>query len=177
MNLIYRQLSGDEAAQLRAIDRSERIEAVYYHRDGKLELEEKFYDMKGFPPGELDKLVDRLILLYHRGGYIIGVFNGSEIVGMAAVENILRGEQRNRLKLDILFVSAGYRKQGIGRMLVELARDKAREMGARQLYISATPSKNTVDFYLNLGCRITNTVDQVLFQLEPEDIHLELDLY
>jgi predicted N-acetyltransferase YhbS len=176
MNLIYRQLSGDEATKLRAIDRSERIEAIYYHRDGKLELEEEFYDMKGFPPGELDKLVERLILLYRRGGCIIGAFDRSEIVGMAAVENILRGEKRNRLKLDILFVSAVYRKQGIGRMLVELAKENARKMGAGQLYISATPSKNTVDFYLNLGCRITNTIDPELFGLEPEDIHLELDL-
>ena len=176
MNLIYRQLCGDEAAKLRAIDRSERIEAIYYHQDNKLILEEEFYEMKGFPPGELDKLIERLILLCRDGGCIIGAFDRSEIVGMTAVENILRGEHRNRLKLDILFVSAKCRNQGVGRTLVELAKDKAREMGAEQLYISATPSKNTVDFYLNLGCRITERPDLELFELEPEDIHLELDL-
>jgi hypothetical protein len=46
-------------------------------------------------------------------------------------------------------------------------------MGARRLYISATPSENTVGFYTHLGCVITREVDPALFELEPEDIHLE----
>ena len=46
-------------------------------------------------------------------------------------------------------------------------------MNARKLYISATPSENTINFYLNIGCIITREVDQALFELEPEDIHLE----
>jgi hypothetical protein len=53
---------------------------------------------------------------------------------------------------------------------------KARELGARRLYISATPSENTVRFYLRRGCRVTDDVDAALFALEPEDIHLEFDI-
>jgi len=51
---------------------------------------------------------------------------------------------------------------------------KARQLGARKLYISATPSKNRVDFYMHLGCRLTSQIDPKLYELEPEDIHLEL---
>ena len=50
---------------------------------------------------------------------------------------------------------------------------RARELGARRLYISSTPSENTVRFYLRRGARVTNEVDAALFALEPEDIHLE----
>jgi hypothetical protein len=44
------------------------------------------------------------------------------------------------------------------------------------MYVSATPSLNTVRFYQSLGCRLTELVDPDLFKEEPEDIHLELSL-
>ena len=53
---------------------------------------------------------------------------------------------------------------------------RARALGARRLYVSATPSENTVGFYLRRGCRLAAEIDEALFALEPEDNHLELDL-
>jgi len=53
---------------------------------------------------------------------------------------------------------------------------ETRKRGAKQLYISATPSEHTVDFYLRLGCRLDLEPDSELFELEPEDIHLECEL-
>jgi N-acetylglutamate synthase-like GNAT family acetyltransferase len=78
--------------------------------------------------------------------------------------------------MKFLHVSNNYRKQGLGKKLFFLAAEKALELGAKKLYISATPSENTVDFYLNLGCVLATEVDEDLFRLEPEDIHLEFDL-
>ncbi|EPO8012708.1 GNAT family N-acetyltransferase, partial [Pseudomonas aeruginosa] len=40
------------------------------------------------------------------------------------------------------------------------------------LYVSATPSQNTVDFYTRLGCRLCMEPDEELYRLEPEDVHL-----
>ena len=54
--------------------------------------------------------------------------------------------------------------------------DKARERGALQIYISATPSENTVKFYLKLGAVVTDGPDPELFDLEPEDIHFVCDI-
>jgi N-acetylglutamate synthase-like GNAT family acetyltransferase len=59
---------------------------------------------------------------------------------------------------------------------LERAAARARELGAQRLYVSATESENTVDFYLRRGCRLAEEVDPALFALEPNDIHLELDL-
>lgn len=84
--------------------------------------------------------------------------------------------RKDYLKLEILHVSNAYRQCGVGRKLVELAKAEALARGAQKLYISATPSKNTIDFYTNLGCQLTTEIDPELFKLEPEDIHLELKL-
>jgi N-acetylglutamate synthase-like GNAT family acetyltransferase len=72
-----------------------------------------------------------------------------------------------------LHVSHAYRNRGLGRTLFEKSVARAREQGARRLYISATPSENTIRFYLSLGCVVTDEVDPDLYELEPEDIHLE----
>ena len=57
-----------------------------------------------------------------------------------------------------------------------MAARRARKLGAKKLYISATPSENTVNFYLHLGCVLAKEMDPELFELEPEDIHLEYAL-
>ena len=61
-------------------------------------------------------------------------------------------------------------------MLFEKAVAKARETNARKLYISATPSENTINFYINMGCVVTQEIDEALFELEPEDIHLVMEI-
>jgi GNAT superfamily N-acetyltransferase len=73
----------------------------------------------------------------------------------------------------MLHVSRAYRRRGLGRVLFEKAAAQAKQLGAKRLYISATPSENTVDFYLHLGCEVTGEIDRDLFELEPDDIHLD----
>jgi predicted N-acetyltransferase YhbS len=76
--------------------------------------------------------------------------------------------------LVFLHVAHDYRDKGLGSNLMYLVTKRARNMGAKKLYISATPSKHTVDFYMGLGCKLTSEINPELFKLEPEDIHLEL---
>ena len=52
----------------------------------------------------------------------------------------------------------------------------ARERGARLLYVSATPTENTVNFYLRRGCILATPPDPELLALEPDDIHLVFSL-
>jgi len=61
----------------------------------------------------------------------------------------------------------------LGRRLFEMAKVEANQREAKRLYISATPSEHTINFYLRLGCTVTRQPDPELFMLEPEDIHLE----
>ena len=113
---------------------------------------------------------------FDRGGTFYGAFEDSRLVGVSVLESKFIGKRRDQLQLTFLHVSHSHRKTGLGRRLFEKAVERARAKRARRLYISATPSENTVNFYLHLGCVIAEQVDPELFTLEPEDIHLEYDL-
>jgi len=44
-----------------------------------------------------------------------------------------------------------------------------------KLYVSSIPTKNSVDFYRSVGFELTSPIKE-LFELEPEDIHMDLVL-
>jgi predicted N-acetyltransferase YhbS len=110
---------------------------------------------------------------YDRGGTFWGAFENSQFIGAAILESKFIGAQRDTLQLKFLHVSHNYRRRGLGTKLFKLAVEKAKSLGARKLYISATPSENTINYYSRLGCALASEIDPELFKLEPEDIHLE----
>lgn len=174
--MIIRELARDEIDLLWSIDRSETIDQVYYRRDGELVLETEHHDVKGWPPGAVEAHTPRLRDCYDRGGTFWGAFAGSLLVGVVVLESEFIGRERDQLQLVFLHVSKSFRRSGMGRTLFEQAVGRARTLGARRLYISATPSRNSVDFYLRLGCVLTYDVDTRLFEMEPDDIHLEYSI-
>jgi predicted N-acetyltransferase YhbS len=117
-----------------------------------------------------------LLDCYDRGGTFWGAFEDDKLVGVAILENKFIGAQQDTLQLKFLHVSRDYRKQGLGKTLFNLAVEKAKTLGAKKLYISATPSEKTVNYYLQLGCVLAKEIDPELFALEPDDIHLEYEL-
>ena len=70
-------------------------------------------------------------------------------------------------------MSNGHRAQGIGQRLSEELERLAREGGDTAMVVSATPSLNTVRFYLQLGFEPTAEPLPELYELEPEDVHLQ----
>jgi predicted N-acetyltransferase YhbS len=174
--MLIRELKRDEIRLIWQIDRREVIEAVYYLEGGELVLKPEFYDMHGWPPGEAERYTPHLLDCFDHGGTFYGAFDDEQLVGVAILEGRFIGMEHDKLQLKFLHVSRAYRKRGIGRELYALAAQKANTLGAKRLYVSATPSENTVDFSLHRGCYPTQTPDSGLFMLEPEDIHLEAAL-
>lgn len=170
----YRTLSREEVDLLRSIDRSERIAEVYRVEGGRLVLHPEPCTVSAFDPAELERLVARQRAIVAGGGVVLGAFEGGPIAGMASVERRLRGGGRDRVKMDVLYVGAPFRGRGVGRALVARAMEAARAMGAIYLYVSATPTRRTVEFYLWCGARLAREVDPELLALEPDDVHLEL---
>ncbi len=171
--MIIRYLERDEVPLVWQIDRREVIHNIYYMRDGELVLIPEYYDMQGWPPGEAEHYTPILLDCFDRGGTFWGVFEDGNIVGTAILESKFIGSKTDTIQLKFLHVSRGGRKQGLGNKLFHLAVEHARLLGAKKLYISATPSENTINFYMGLGCVLATEVDPELFTLEPEDIHLE----
>ncbi len=171
-----RLLRRDSLERIWEIDRREVIETVYGLVDGALALRPEHHDVKGWPPGEPERYTPILYDCFDRGGWFHGSFDGPKLVGVAVLDGRFIAGDRRQLQLAFLHVGSGYRDRGLGRELFRLAADEARRRKARELYISATPSQHTIDFYLGLGCALAREPDPALFALEPEDIHLEYDL-
>ncbi len=174
--ITLRELLREEISRVWDIDRGEVIENVYHLVNGTLVLRPQYEEMIGWPYGEAKKYTPILLDCFDSAGWFYGVFDEGLLVGAAILEGGFIGSRNDRLQLKFLHVSRSYRGQGLGAKLFELAKATARERGARWLYISATPSENTINFYMRLGCTIASEPDPELFLLEPEDIHLDLEI-
>ena len=76
-------------------------------------------------------------------------------------------------QLVALYVSDGYRGRGIGGRLSDELERIAREAGDLEMVVSATPSTNTVHFYLGRGFEPMAEPLPELYELEPEDVHMQ----
>jgi predicted N-acetyltransferase YhbS/uncharacterized protein YqeY len=169
---IFRALQRGEIPAIWTIDRSEVIHQIYVHEAGQLVRKPAFFDVKGWEPGAAEKITPALLDCFDRGGWCWGAFAADKLVGVAILESKLIGPAHDQLQLVFLHVSQAYRQQGLGKELFERAQAEARVRGARWLYVSATPSENTVHFYQRRGCVLADPPDPELLALEPEDIHL-----
>jgi GNAT superfamily N-acetyltransferase len=174
--IIYRALQRNEADLLRFIDRSERIDGIYRRTGSALLLEATRQTVPPWPSSELEEYVSRLHAVLAAGGHAYGAWDESHLIGFGALDVAGVSGKPITLKLDLLYVSAGHRRRGIGRKLTELMAAQARSLGATSLYISATPTRGTVDAYLRMGAEVAESPDPDLLAQEPEDIHLVLRL-
>ncbi len=170
-----RRITRGEIPRIWEIDRSETVERIGRVESGALVLTPSRIEATGWPPGEPERYTPILEDCFDRGGWLYGLFDLDRVVGAAALESRFIGAG-DQLQLMWLHVGRAHRGRGLGGRLFELAAREAAERGAKRLYISATPSENTIAFYLGRGCTLASTPDPELLALEPEDIHLECAL-
>lgn len=101
-----------------------------------------------------------------------GALKEGKIIGFVSVEKNLRKEF---LVLDMIQVSQSYRNKGLGRKLFQIAKTKAKEMGAKQLYISACSSEETIAFYKAMGCKLAINPITTIAEDEPMDVQMICD--
>src|SRR5215210_3092523 len=167
-----RQLTRDQVELIWTIDRSEVHHYTYELRDGELVRIANYFEVPGWRPDAAANETPVLLDRFDRGGTFLGVFDADVLVGISVVESARVGGGGDQMQLASLYVSRTYRGRGLGMQLFEAAVSVAREAGARALYVSATPTENTVDFYLNRGCVLAPDPDPTLLAAEPDDIHL-----
>ena len=171
--LIERELTEHDLPLLAQIDRSELVEECYRLENGELILYPVHFDMRGWPEGEAEENALALEKCLRRGGWLYGVFDGLALVAAVVVDNrVIHNQGLSMRQLKFLHISRDYRGQGLGVKLFALACEQGRRFGAEALYVSATESRNTVEFYQRQGCRLVDQADPELFDQEPRDIHL-----
>jgi ribosomal protein S18 acetylase RimI-like enzyme len=163
-----------EIGRIAELDRSEHVTLAYSYAGGKLEAEEVDWQVpRWFADDRGEHSVQARIKawapLLEQGGMMVGAFDGPLLVGVA----IFRPKLTTTMaQLAVLHVSKDYRRQGIASRLTAEAVRLAREDGARQLYVSATPSGSAVGFYQSHGFQLAGKPHPELYALEPEDIHM-----
>jgi GNAT superfamily N-acetyltransferase len=168
-----RTMSVFEVARIGEIDRAERITQQYRQRGERLELIEADIDAPRWgEPGEvpLEHRIDQWTRLVNAGGVAIGAFDGDDLIGFAVY---MRASPETPANLAVLHVTKPWRRHGIGCELTNEVVRLARTDGAQRLYVSATPTRGTVDFYMSQGFKPLATPHERLFALEPDDIHME----
>ena len=171
----YRLLGRAELARVGEIDRTEQIDTLYVQDGGSLrEVQGQFsaaaWSSEGHGEYSVAHQRDECERLADAGGATFGAFEGHRLVGLGIVLPHLRPDVA---QLAYLYVSDGFRGRGIGAALTEELERIAREAGDRSIVVSAVPSQNTVDFYRGRGYEPMVEPLPELYELEPDDVHLE----
>jgi len=167
-----------ELVRIGEIDRSEEVSQDYVRRNGVLDLNDVNWSVSCWAPqGEGAHSVSGKIAAWRPwlegGGRMFGAFDGDTLAGFAIYRpDISEGVAQ----FAVLHVSRFYRRKGVGAALATKVIELARTDGARQLYVSSVPTRGTVEFYQSLGFQPTDAINQELFELEPEDIHMTMEL-
>lgn len=163
-----------EIERIGEIDRSEHVTTGYFYENGRLRAEAVNWRVPRWSRDggdfSVQAHIERILPVLEKRGVMLGAFNEQDrLVGFA----ILRPDLAEQMaQLDALFVSRGYRRQGIATRLTSLIARLAKASGATHLYVSATPSESAVGFYMSQGFRLADEVNEELYALEPEDIHM-----
>lgn len=176
--ITIRHMDASELDRIGEIDRSEHVTREYSYRDGALEA--RVVDIvvpPWSPTGDHEHTVRGRIAACQAqldmGGTLVGAFAAEALAGVAVYRPHLTPNVAN---LAILYVSRNHRRSGVAALLTDEVARLARADGARLLYVSATPSDSAVGFYRSYGFEPTDEPNEELFALEPEDIHMILEL-
>jgi GNAT superfamily N-acetyltransferase len=173
--IAYRPLVAADLAHIGDIDRSERIETLYVQQGSRLEVRHGDWSApRWFSEGEGEHSVAHQRAECERylaaGGIAQGAFAGGRLVGIGIVRPHIRP---GVAQFAFLYVSNEYRASGIGRHLSDELERLAREQGHTAMVVSATPSLNTVRFYLRRGFEPMSEPLPELYELEPDDVHMQ----
>ncbi len=176
--IAYRRLVAADLARIGEIDRTERIETLYVQHGSRLEARVGDWSARAWSAqGEGDHSVAHQRSECERylaaGGIALGAFAEGRLVGIGIVTPHLRP---GVAQLAFLHVSSEYRARGIGGHLGDELERVAREQGDTTMVVSATPSLNTVRFYRGRGFEPMSAPLRELYELEPEDIHMQKQL-
>ena len=106
-------------------------------------------------------------------GVVYAAFYDGKLKGFVSVEPEIFGGEQGYCDLSSIHVSEDARGSGIGKALFFMAKEWAREKGAKKLYISAHSAVESQAFYQRMGCVEALEYNQRHVDAEPFDCQLE----
>jgi GNAT superfamily N-acetyltransferase len=165
-----------DAGRLAELDRSESVSMLFTVRRGRIVPTGEGCEVPQWSGSWLAETIAFTRRHLDAGGAGVAACAEAQLAGVAVLGGAPVGERPEVLQLAMLQVGRPYRRWGIASRLLAEMRGEAARRGARRLYISATPADSALGFYLAHGARLAEPPDPGLLALEPEDVHLVLDL-
>ncbi len=160
---------------LDSFERLQHVEECWRKEDGEYKLLPVKYT-EDWSLSEKRELAQRISDGLASGNIAFGAVINGEVAGFAYLDTRLFGSKSQYMDLAEFYVSAPYRRTGIGRRLFETACRAAFRRGAAKLYISAHSAKESIAAYKSYGCVPAEEVNEELAEKEPCDLQLEYAL-
>ena len=179
MSVRVERLPAEDVARIAHLDRSEHVDIQYAVRNGQLvEVPVFMADIPTWDPDDpgehgVAAQIAFCAPIVDAGAALLGAFESDDLAGLAIVDADFEPPMA---WLAWLHVSRPHRRHGAATALWRAAADIARDGGATSMYVSATETGSAVGFYLRQGCRLADPVHPVLFEHEPNDVHLVCEL-
>ena len=172
--ITIRQMKLSEIERTAEIDRSQHVTKACVIRNGSLKLEDVDCVVPTWSSGSegehsIGAKTSAWRRTLHRGGVMLGAFDGQRLVGFAIYRPDLSEETA---ELSALHVTKSHRRRGIGSALAGKIIQLAEADGAKKLYVSSAPTAAAVNFYKDHGFDLAEEVNQELYRLKPDDIHM-----
>ena len=146
--------------------RYQEVKNVYRLKDGQLRLVYNPFTEDWDDERRIEKAEEIL-----SGQYVTYcAFEGNRVVGEIM---LLPRLNKDRLIIDSFHVSSDYRRRGIGRALLDAARQEALKRGAHALYASCCSAEETIRFYTAMGFRRSADPIASCIEDEPYDFHMQ----
>jgi GNAT superfamily N-acetyltransferase len=171
---IYIWLDRSDLDLIAEIDRSEHITKSYVQIGRDLTSQEVDWQAPNWlTDGVGDHSINHIKSFcsnhLRRGAAMLGALSSRRLVGVGLLQPNIRPSTS---QIAFLHVSRLKRRNGIASRILKELINNADEQGAKQIYVSATPTGSAVGFYLHHGFRPTSKPLPELLSLEPEDIHM-----
>lgn len=173
-DVIYRTLTLDDCSAdlLRDFNRYQEVNRCWRKENGKWILKDIHF-IEQWDDSQKKNKISSFVWSIEHGGVTLGAFKQNRLIGFATIGSDFFGCNNEYILLGMLHVSYENRNKGIGRKLFAMSCDRARQIGAKKIYISAHSSEESQAFYKAVGCTETKEVNQKLAEKEPCDCQLE----
>jgi len=175
MDIKYTQLTSSDYKRIKEINPARFIKRAWRTTNGTKQWVALNWLDEDFPNG-YDYHLTALKATLDNGGFAIGAFNGSQMVGFVSVNADIFGDSSKYVLLDQLFIDNKHQNQGIGKKLFALVAEQAIKWQVDKLYICSGSSEDTLNFYYALGCVEAKEINQKLYENDENDIQLEFTL-
>ena len=151
---IFKEIYVEDLKQdlLNTFNRFQPVKRSWTNIDGEWKLIENPFDYD-WDIERKHRTVRELLEIKHSGGIIYGVFDKDAIIAFSSVgPNFIEDYMAGYISIGFIHVSCEYRNKGIGKKLFAMMTEKARDFGAKKIYICIMPAEESYAFYKSVGC-------------------------